>query len=147
MAFCLSEKLYFLKIVASLAAFGGKIIEKFCKFHATILLSETQPERDLEKARILWINGTNYSVFYFEVGFDEIFEQNSRFHWHFHTFFTKISSKTSESVRKCQRKLLFWSKISSKPTLTKTQSSFFPLFITVVLFRDLSLGGTAYKRK
>jgi hypothetical protein len=53
MAFCLSEKLYFLKIVASLAAFGGKIIEKFCKFHATILLSETQPERDLEKARIL----------------------------------------------------------------------------------------------
>jgi len=53
MAFCLSEKLYVLKIVASLAAFGGKIIEKFCKFYATILLSETQPERDLEKARIL----------------------------------------------------------------------------------------------
>jgi hypothetical protein len=53
MAFCLSEKLYFLKIVASLTDFGGKSIEKFCKFHATILLSETLSERDLEKARIL----------------------------------------------------------------------------------------------
>jgi hypothetical protein len=45
--FCLSGKLYFLKIVANLATFGGKNIEKFCKFHATILLSETLSERDL----------------------------------------------------------------------------------------------------
>jgi hypothetical protein len=52
-AFCFSEKLYFLKIVANLAAFGGKSIEKFYKLHAMILLSETLPERDLEKTRIL----------------------------------------------------------------------------------------------
>ncbi len=118
-AFCFSEKLYFLKIVANLAAFGGKSIEKFCKFHAMILLSETLPERDLEKTRILWINERNYSVFFFEVGFDEIFEQNSSFHWYFHTFLTKISSKTPESVRRSQRKLLFWSKISSKTDINK----------------------------
>jgi hypothetical protein len=48
-AFCFSEKLYFLKIVANLAAFGSKSIEKFWKFHAMILLSETLPERDLDK--------------------------------------------------------------------------------------------------
>jgi hypothetical protein len=47
-AFCYSEKLYFLKIVANLAAFGGKSIEKFCKFHAMILLSETLAERKAE---------------------------------------------------------------------------------------------------
>jgi hypothetical protein len=29
-AFCFSEKLYFLEIVANLVAFGGKNIEKFC---------------------------------------------------------------------------------------------------------------------
>jgi hypothetical protein len=62
------------------AAFGGKSIEKYCKFHATILLSETLAERDLEKTRILSINGTNCSVFFCEVGFGEIFEQNSSFH-------------------------------------------------------------------
>ncbi len=52
-AFCFSENLYCLKIVANLAVFGGKSIEKLCKFHAVILLSETLTERDLEKTRIL----------------------------------------------------------------------------------------------
>jgi hypothetical protein len=105
--FFLSEKLHFWKIIPSLAAFGGKSIEKFCNFHVTILLSETQEDSDLEKARILLINGTNYSVFFVEVGFDGIFEQHRSLHYYFHTFFTKISSKTPESVRKCQRKMLF----------------------------------------
>jgi hypothetical protein len=102
-AFCLSEKLHFFQIVANLATFGGKSIEKFCKFHATILLSETLPERDLEKTRVLSINETNYLLFFFEVTFDEIFEQNSNVD----IFFTKISSKTPKSVRRSQRKLMF----------------------------------------
>ncbi len=51
--FCFSEKLYCLKIVANLTVFGGKSIEKLCKFHAVILLSETLPERDLDQIRIL----------------------------------------------------------------------------------------------
>ncbi len=51
--FCFSKKLYCLKIVPNLAVFGGKSIEKLCRFHAVILLSETLPERDLEKLRIL----------------------------------------------------------------------------------------------
>ncbi len=58
-AFCFSEKLYCLKIMA---IFGGKSIEKLCKFHAVILLSETLPERDLEKTRILGINETKQTT-------------------------------------------------------------------------------------
>ena len=76
-------------------------------FRATILLPGTQGDSDLKKAGVLSINGINYVVFFVEVGFDGIFEQNNIFHCYFHTFFTKMSSKRPESIRKYQRKPLF----------------------------------------
>jgi hypothetical protein len=126
---------------------AAKMVRNFCKFHAMIHLSENQTDRDLEKTLVLWINGTNYSAFFVEAAFDEIFGQNSSFHWYFHTFSTKISSKTPESARKCQRKLLFSSKIVSKSILTRQLSSLFPFFIKFLFFRVLCLLEKAYKRK
>ncbi len=119
-AFFLAEKLHFWKIIASLAVFGGTSVEKFCKLYATILLAETQTRRNFEKALVLWMNGSNYSSFFVVVSFDEIFKQHTSFRQHFHTFYTEISSKTPESVRKCHWKLLVCPKISSKPTLVKS---------------------------
>ena len=78
-AFFHAEKLHFWKIIVSLAAFSGTSVEKFYKLYATMILSEAQTRRNFEKARVLRINGTNYSSFFVEVGFDKIFEQHISF--------------------------------------------------------------------
>ena len=49
-------------------------------------------------------------------------------------------------MRKCQRKVLFWSKISSKPTLVEKLSSLFLLFIKFVLLQDLSVWESIQKK-
>jgi len=62
-AYFLAERLNFWQIIATLAAFSGTGIEKFCKLYATIFLSETQTRRNFEKALVLRMNRANYSPF------------------------------------------------------------------------------------
>jgi hypothetical protein len=55
----------------------------------------------------------------------------------------KHQNQREEASENC----CFGRKSHQKPTLTEKLSSLFSLFIKVVLFRDLSLRGKAYKRK
>ena len=65
------------------------------------------------------MSGANYTSFFIEVAFEEVYNQHGSFRLNFHKFYTEISSKTPESLKKSYWKLLFLSKISSKATLVK----------------------------